>query len=357
MKYYNYINNLKLVSKNNLDSILNQKYKKNLFKIIKYILLLFVVIFSLLLFVPRNYDVPQIHKRAGTLYWELPTGSRIAYTLISATGIKKPYPIIFLQGGPGGPIYDRNIKMLYPLSKEGYDVYLYDQIGSGFSDRLKNINDYTAERHKRDLEEIIKKIGAEKVILIGQSWGAILATLFIADNPQIVEKAIFTGPGPIQPQNNQLSDVASPDSFHLKKPVFTNAEANRKAYNIRTIFARLMAIKFGIKLCSDKEADNFETYLTNETNKSTVCDISKSPKAEGGNGFYSHIMTVESVRKIKDPRPKLKDSKIPVLIMKGQCDNQKWGFTNEYLELFQNHQLVIIQNAGIVFILNNLNYI
>ena len=325
---------------------MQKKILKYLIKIIKYSLWLILVVLSLVLLVPRTYHVPQMNERAGTLYWELPTGSRIAYTLISATGIKKPYPIIFLQGGPGGPIYDRNIKMLYPLSKEGYDVYLYDQIGSGFSDRLKNINDYTAYRHKRDLEEIIKKIGADKVILIGQSWGAILATLFIADNPQLVEKAIFTGPGPIQPQNNQLSHVIPPDSFHLKNPVFTNAEANRKAYNFRTIFARFLAIKFGIKLCSDKEADNFETYLTNETNKSTVCDISKAPKAEGGNGFYSHIMTVESLRKIKDPRPKLKDCKIPVLIMKGQCDNQKWGFTSEYLELFQNHKLVIIQNAG-----------
>ena len=32
--------------------------------------------------------------------------------------------------------------------------------------------------------------------------------------------------------------------------------------------------------------------------------------------------------------------------MKGQCDNQPWGFTNEYLELFKNHQLKIIPNAG-----------
>jgi pimeloyl-ACP methyl ester carboxylesterase len=32
--------------------------------------------------------------------------------------------------------------------------------------------------------------------------------------------------------------------------------------------------------------------------------------------------------------------------MKGQCDNQKWGFTNEYLQLFRNHQLNIIPNAG-----------
>jgi pimeloyl-ACP methyl ester carboxylesterase len=32
--------------------------------------------------------------------------------------------------------------------------------------------------------------------------------------------------------------------------------------------------------------------------------------------------------------------------MKGQCDNQKWGFTNEYLVLFRNHQFAFIPDAG-----------
>jgi proline iminopeptidase len=57
-------------------------------------------------------------------------------------------------------------------------------------------------------------------------------------------------------------------------------------------------------------------------------------------------MTIKSSASVKDPRPVLKKSNIPVLVMKGQCDNQKWGFTNEYLQLFTNHRFVLIQNAG-----------
>lgn len=319
--------------------------KKKLFRFIKYTLLLCIVIFLLLVFLPRTYDVPQLQKRESTQYWDLPTGSKIGYTLVSAKSIKKPYPIIFLQGGPGGFISDRNIKMLAPLSEDGYDVYLYDQIGSGQSDRLKNINEYTADRHKKDLEEIIKKIGAGKVFLIGQSWGAILAVLFIADNPGKVEKVIFTGPGPIYPLHEQLSKIDPPDSLHLVKPVSTNADANKKADNVRKRFTAYLAIAFGIKLASDKEMDDFQTYQDG-FNKATVCDTSKAPKAQGGGGFYSQVMTFNSLNETKDPRPKLKDSEIPVLIMKGQCDNQKWGYVTEYLELFPIHQLAIIPNAG-----------
>ncbi|MBK9359012.1 MAG: alpha/beta fold hydrolase [Bacteroidales bacterium] len=60
------------------------------------------------------------------------------------------------SGGPGGPIYDRNIKLLAPLAVNGFDVYLYDQIGCGSSARLENIEEYSVERHRRDLEEIVK---------------------------------------------------------------------------------------------------------------------------------------------------------------------------------------------------------
>ena len=38
--------------------------------------------------------------------------------------------------------------------------------------------------------------------------------------------------------------------------------------------------------------------------------------------------------------------KIPILIMKGQYDNQKWGVTREYVELFKSATLKIIPNSG-----------
>ena len=32
--------------------------------------------------------------------------------------------------------------------------------------------------------------------------------------------------------------------------------------------------------------------------------------------------------------------------MKGQCDNQPWGFTEEYLTLFPNAEFRFVKNAG-----------
>lgn len=315
-------------------------------KYIKYLLLGCIIIFVYQIFWPRTYPAPPLAKRASTQYWNLPTGSRIAYTMIAAKGKKNPYPIIYLHGGPGGQISDRVIEMLTPLSNNGYNVYLYDQVGGGQSTRLANIKEYTTDRHTKDLAEIVKKTGSDKIILIGQSWGAILAVLFAKDNPEKVEKIIFTSPGPLYPVRTELANLKAPDSFHLTPPYYSNKQGNNKVHNIRTKAMAFWATTFNRKLASDEEADNFSTYRSSEVDKSTVCDTAKVVKTEAGNGYYAETMTLKSLNELQDPRPKIKNLNMPILVMKGQCDNQKWGFTNEYLELFTNHQLTVIANAG-----------
>ncbi len=319
---------------------------KKTLKLLRYVLVLSLGILSVKVFYPRSYNAPHVQKRKSTHYWNLPTGSRIGYTLISAKGIKKPYPIIYLHGGPSGPIYDEHIKILTPFSEEGYDVYLYDQVGCGQSNLLDDIEEYTAQRHKKDLEEIIRKIGAKKVILIGQSWGAMLATLFAADNSDKIEKIIFTGPGPILPIKMGLGDISAPDSLHFIKPVVSNQDGFQKVQNIRNMVVNFWAKTLGCKLASDKEANDFYWTLTNQTNKAMVCDTTKALRAAPGMGYYSWVMTVNSFDKVEDVRPKLRDSNIPILILKGQCDNQVWGIIPEYLALFKNHELTVVPNAG-----------
>ncbi|MHA3789112.1 alpha/beta hydrolase [Flavobacterium hauense] len=318
-------------------------------RVVKYILLAVVLLIAYLMFAilyPNAYDVPQFKERKGTQYWTLSTGSRLGYTLIPGKGIKKASPVIFLQGGPGGFITDRNIELLGKLADDGYDVYLYDQLGSGHSERLDDITGYTAERHKRDLEAIVTQIGADKVILIGQSWGAILATLYIADNPSKVEKVVFSGPGPIAPFNNEMLQLPAPDSLDLKEPTFNNRDANLKANNLRTRTASFMATVNGKKLMTDKEADDFQTYLNGKLNKATVADPKNAVPAQGGGGYYVQIMTYNSLSNVKNPRQALNGLPIPTLILRGQYDNQKWGAAKEYLDLFPDHKLVIIKDAG-----------
>lgn len=211
---------------------------------------------------------------------------------------------------------------------------------------MENIQSYSVDRHRKDLEAIVQKVSSEKIIFIAQSWGTLLAINYLQHNPDRIEKLILTGPGPILPINHQVKNAISPDSLKLRSPKYSNQEGNRKAYHLRSKLVMKWAHAFGTKLGSDAEMDDFFTYLNQELSKSTNCDIEASKKYLGGGGYYAHIMTVRSFTEAKDQRAKLKDIDIPILIMRGQCDNQKWGYTQEYLSIFSNITLEIIEGAG-----------
>jgi proline iminopeptidase len=319
--------------------------KRKILKVLKWTFLLFATIFFFKACIPSKQDTPSIKPRQSTKYWNLNTGSKIAYTFIEGKGTKKPYPIIYLHGGPGGYVHSKVIEVLGQLSEDGFDVYLYDQIGCGLSARLENVNEYTATRHQKDLEAIVGFLKAEKVILVGQSWGGALATLFAADNLSKVDKIILTCPGAVKPVVDSVEKLKAPDSLNLKEPIDVNSETIAFVLKPRYIAIRLWAFA-GKKLASDEEADSYLNKMASGFTKGLVYDPSKILAEEGGGGGYCNIKTPPSYKKLIDPRPKLKDNSVPVLIIKGQYDNIPWGNTNEYIGIFKNSQIKIIEKAG-----------
>lgn len=315
-------------------------------KIIGLSLLIGMLLFGIVFSISPEYDVEPFKARKGTQYWALEKEVKIGFTKIGANTPEKKEPIIYLHGGPGGKITNEVIEVLRPLREQGHDLYFYDQVGSGHSTRLKDIEAYSVERHREDLGRIINLIGADKVTLIGHSWGACLAINFLQKYPDLVNKIILTGPGPILPMNRGVANRIPPDSLHLRQPEFSNREGNKRAYTWRSRVILKWAYLFKSKLVSDEEVDDFFTYLNQELNKSTNCDIEDQKKYEGGGGYYSHIMTVNSFSSVEENRDKLKKLNTPILLLRGQCDNQKWGYAEEYTELLSNTELKIIEEVG-----------
>lgn len=297
--------------------------------------------------IPRDYPLAPSKKYLHTQFWDLPTGSRIAYTHLPATAeLQQPYPIVYLHGGPGGAITTRVMAELATLTQEGFGLYFYDQLGSGRSNRLADVSGYTVQRHVADLHAIVEQLQAEKVILIGQSWGAILAAAFVAQHPERVHQIVFTSPGPLYPLNPAALELPAPDSLQLRAPLYTNRQANADMRNLRMQLVSWLARRFGIKLAADREVDAFADALDQKTYKSALCDTSIQLPNRGGSGYYAGIMTYHSLQQMPDFRAKLQGLNMPVLVMKGSCDNQPWGATAEYLRHFQNHHFVWVPNAG-----------
>ena len=80
--------------------------------------------------------------------------------------------VLCLHGGPGGA-HDLGVPMAR-LAKDGYRVVLYDQLGSGKSDKPRDKLLYTVETYVEEVEGVRQALGLGKVHLWGASWGAFI---------------------------------------------------------------------------------------------------------------------------------------------------------------------------------------
>ncbi|MHC4217958.1 MAG: alpha/beta fold hydrolase [Planctomycetota bacterium] len=115
-------------------------------------------------------------------------------------------PILFVHGGPGFPTR-QTMPWLDALGAD-YTVHYYDQRGCGLSsrpfDRFEDPNYYANMKQLEatlglgaqiaDLERMRQLLGEERLILIGHSFGGLLAALYAAEFPQRVEKLVLLAP-------------------------------------------------------------------------------------------------------------------------------------------------------------------
>ncbi|MBI2429109.1 MAG: alpha/beta hydrolase [Ignavibacteriales bacterium] len=103
--------------------------------------------------------------------------------------------IVVLHGGPGGDY--RSILNCGRLYTDSFFVVFYDQRGSGLSKR-HDAGMITTEIFIDDLDAVItfyRISPGQKIILLGHSWGAMLATAYINKYPNRVAGAILIEPG------------------------------------------------------------------------------------------------------------------------------------------------------------------
>ncbi len=110
--------------------------------------------------------------------------------------------VVVLHGGPGGDY--RALLKCIKFSEDGFYVVFYDQRGSGLSKR-HNKEVYTSvQLFIDDLDAVIKyyrRRPDQKVILMGQSWGAMLATAYVNEHPAEVSGVVLSEPGGFTWQN------------------------------------------------------------------------------------------------------------------------------------------------------------
>ncbi|MEJ2195027.1 MAG: proline iminopeptidase-family hydrolase, partial [Ignavibacteriaceae bacterium] len=128
----------------------------------------------------------KLEPRQGFI--EMPDG-KVWYRIY---GSGNQTPLLLIHGGPGSA--SCRLAPIKAISDER-PVILYDQLGSGNSDRPEDSTLWQLPRFVDELDRLIDSLQLNRVHILGHSWGCALAVeYFLTKHSEKVESMILAGP-------------------------------------------------------------------------------------------------------------------------------------------------------------------
>jgi proline iminopeptidase len=219
---------------------------------------------------------------------------------------KPKTPLLLLHGGPGAG-HDYLLPM-QALADER-PVIFYDQLGCGRSDAPEDASLYTFSRFVIEIGLLRYKLGLDRIILFGQSWGAMLAIEYlITGRPDGVEKLVLAGGLASIPQAsagiNRLVDALPNGVGKRIRALEAAGQQNTPEYE------KLAGIFYDTHVCRVNPKP--PEYAA------TIANLSKSPAYRIMNG--PNEFTIVGTIKDWERRPDLDKIKVPTLVTTGEFD-------------------------------------
>ena len=114
-------------------------------------------------------------------------GHLIRYERVGTPGAK---PAVFLHGGPGGGISPEHRRLFDPAR---YDLMLFDQRGCGQSQPHAGLEANTTWHLVADIERLRERVGVDRWLVFGGSWGSTLALAYAQKHPERVSELVLRG--------------------------------------------------------------------------------------------------------------------------------------------------------------------
>jgi L-proline amide hydrolase len=118
-------------------------------------------------------------------------GYRTWYKIVGARDESGKLPLLLLHGGPGA-CHDY-LWSLAAMAQTGRRMIFYDQIGCGLSHISESKPEmWTVDLYCEEIDAVRKALGLERIHLLGQSWGGMLAMEYLIRQPRGVASATIS---------------------------------------------------------------------------------------------------------------------------------------------------------------------
>ena len=150
-------------------------------------------------------------------------------------GNNPTHKLLLLHGGPGATHeYFECLESFFP--KEGIELIYYDQLGSGNSDNPDDVSFWDLPRFVDELEQVRVALGLDSnnFILLGHSWGGILAMEYALKYQQNLKGLIISDMMSSAPEYDKYSEVLAqkldPDVLKELRTIEANNDFDNPRY-------------------------------------------------------------------------------------------------------------------------------
>lgn len=133
-------------------------------------------------------------------------------------------PLVLVHGGPGAS-HDYFLPYLLPLARTNRLVFI-DERGSGRSEKLQDISQYTVENMVEDVERVRVALGLGKINLLGHSYGGVLAQAYAFKYQRNLRRLVLGG---TFYSTTEMNKVLANEKQHMPPPEREKLEALEQA--------------------------------------------------------------------------------------------------------------------------------
>jgi proline iminopeptidase len=224
------------------------------------------------------------------------------------------------------------------LAGDGAEVYVYDKVGTGRSARLADPREYTLDRDVADLEAVREQIGAPRLVLIGQSYGATVAAAYLAAHGERVARVVFSSPGALPPVRAGGGNPQPRLTAGERLGVYALLLHPRALLAYALLQWDPRAVH---DLAGDAELDARFDEIYNRSRPALHCRGADPGPELLGLGFFAHYYPQSATSPVPaDLRPALASRGAPALVLKGPCDYMSWSSAVDYVRALPDARLV-----------------